>query len=193
MKTRDGRLEVHRAPDVVVTGSGAAPTESPALPSRVLAVAVVAVLALALLATLGLMWFGAGDHGVSTRTPVQPGAAGPARSEALEVEVSAPAEVTAGVAATFTITWRDGDGIFSGTTEEWGDGVGVSSEQQARCDVTGPRADRPGRGSIEVPHVFAKPGRYTVVLGVTTYTCQGAAATTESAAETLTVTVQQAR
>lgn len=189
MKTRDGRLEVHHGPDVVVTRSTPVP-EPPPRPRRVLAVVVVSVLVVALTVTLGLVWATAGDEGVSTRAPAQNGEPAPSRSDALAVEVSAPATVVAGEPATFTITWRDGDGIFSGTSEEWGDGVGVSSEQQSRCEVSGPRADHPGQGSIDVPHVFAKPGRYTVVLGVVTYTCQGAAATTESATETLTVTVQ---
>lgn len=120
-----------------------------------------------------------------------PGAGSPSAPTslgALSIEVDAPDTVTARRPATFTVTWQDGDGIFSGTSEDWGDGVGVSSAQQESCE--GATADpRPGKGSLIIRHVWDRPGSYQVNLGVSTYTCRAGKAVVETADQLVTVEV----
>lgn len=105
----------------------------------------------------------------------------------LRVAVTAPQQVVAGERAEFTIAWSDGEGIFSGTSEDWGDGVGASSLAQQACDLAPPAG--PAGGEVTVRHTFTAPGPYTVVLGVSTYTCSGAEAVTETATENVRVEV----
>jgi len=113
--------------------------------------------------------------------------AGPSPAAPLRVAVTAPQRVVAGEPADFAITWSDGEGIFSGTSEDWGDGVGASSLAQQACDLAPPAG--PAGGEVTVRHTFTVPGPYTVVLGVSTYTCSGAEAVTETATQTVQVDV----
>ena len=91
----------------------------------------------------------------------------------------------------FTVTWSDGTGFFSGTSEEWGDGVGTSSVQEGTC----PSTQAPGALSdtYGVTHTFTSPGTYTVTLGVHSWTCSGATAVQEQATVVHTVEVAAAR
>ena len=149
-------------------------------------------------ASLGALWVTGGDSGEPAVQTVPDGRSGPnggaqtagAGSVApppLTVTVTAPPRVVAGERAEFTLRWSDGEGIFSGTSEDWGDGVGVSSLAQQACDLA-PAAGRAG-GEVTVRHTFTAPGPYTLVLGVSTYTCSGAEAVTETATETVQVDV----
>ena len=83
--------------------------------------------------------------------------------------------------------WSDGEGVFSGSTEEWGDGIGASSLAQDRC--TGVATDQPAAGNYSVTHTWSEAGTYQVVLGVASYTCQAGAAVPEEASKTVTVEV----
>lgn len=164
----------------------------PALPAWV-AAAVVALLA----ATLAGGWLTARDTGSPGVRAVPDTRSGPASGEAsgsgptapapLTIAVRAPSQVVGGERAEFTIAWSDGEGIFSGTSEDWGDGVGASSLAQQACDPA--PAAGPAGGEVTVRHTFTAPGPYTLVLGVSTYTCSGAAAVTETATKTVQVDV----
>ena len=77
-----------------------------------------------------------------------------------------------GEPATITVTYTDGSGIFSGTSEEWGDGVGTSSLQEGRCSATAEPAGSLS-DSYQATHRWTEPGTYSLVLGVNTYTCRG--------------------
>ena len=75
---------------------------------------------------------------------VQPVADAPVRApaavpSALAISVRAPATVTAGQPAHFVVSYSDGQGIFSGSIEDWGD-VGVGSMHRAACGSTTPAA-----------------------------------------------------
>lgn len=152
---------------------------------RVLVLGLVA--GLALVVAVAAWVAGRGDGEVAT-TPA-PGAepTGPAPLT-LQVEVVAP--VVAGRPATVLVRYDDGDGIFSGATEEWGDGVGAGSVKQGRCEAAGaPQPAQPAAGSYQATHVWTEPGSYPVKVAVTTYTCVDGAAVREEAVRTLTVVV----
>ncbi len=190
MKTRDG-LPVQAGSD-----AGVAVADDRLLvvrsqrPRGRLVIALIAVLSVAVLVAIGLRWFGGGSDGVGTESPAAPANAAPAAPAApapLLVEVQGPATIVAGEPARFTVTWADGAGAFSGPTEEWGDGVGVSSEKQQSCPNSAAVAAQ--GDTYVVRHTFAEAGTYTVRLGVSTYTCTGADSGTEDASQTLTVRV----
>lgn len=200
MKTGQGHglevrnLEVRLGQDLVVVPStgGSDPgsgDDAPTPPRRGLAVALVVVLLAGLLATLGLLWFAGRDDVETAGATGQGGGLGGsiAAPKGLQVEVAAPDGVVAGRPATFVVRWRDDRGTFSGASEEWGDGVGVSSVQQERCPPS--VATGPGDGVVRVQHTWSEPGTYTVVLGVNTYVCAGGSAQVESATQTLRVVV----
>lgn len=191
MKTREGAdVSVHRHSDVVVVvtkddPNGSAEQDAPA-PRRALAVVLLGILGLAIVVTLALVWVSAGDDSVTAPSPGQP-AAKPGEPAALSVSVQAPASVVAGTPATFVLSWEDGAGTFAGTTEDWGDGVGVGSVALGQCtasDLTGP-----GSGSVRLTHTWSEPGTYPVVLAATTTTCRDGQPVTEDASRTLEVTV----
>jgi hypothetical protein len=150
-------------------------------------VVLAAVLAAAVVVTAALAVRG-GDEEVATEPPagaaVQPGE--PAE---LGLAVEAPETVVAGETADFVVHWTDGSGVFSGSSEDWGDGVGTSSLQQERCEPGAPAAD-PAAGSYTAKHSWSEPGTFTVVIGVATYTCEDGAAVVEDASRTLTVEVR---
>ena len=141
------------------------------------------------LAVAGAGWLalgGAGDDPVVTDRA--PAAAGPAVVEPLTLQVDGPAAVQAGQPAELVVHYQDGKGTFSGSTEDWGDGVGTSSLAQGRCTAAGPPAD-PTSGSYRATHTWAEPGSYTVSVGVSSYTCVDGAAVEEQASTTVTVVV----
>lgn len=193
METREGHgLEVRRGPDVVVTtapGTSADPDgPPPAPPRRRLVIGLAALLALALVAVLVLVLALGGDDEPVKASP--PPAAGPAEPADLGMTVELPETVVAGESAEIVVRWTDGEGVFSGTSEDWGDGVGTSSLAQDQC--TGVATDRRSADSYQLTHAWSEPGSYQVVLGVTTYTCTDGSAVQEDVSKTVTVQVQPA-
>lgn len=190
MDTRHGHdLEVRHEPDVVTTTTpevGTVPDgPPPAPPRRRLVVGLVAMLALALAAVLVLVLVLGGDD-----DPVQakaPGGAGPAVPAGLGMTVELPDSVVAGKSAQIVVRWTDGEGVFSGTSEDWGDGVGTSSLAQDQC--TGVATDRKSADSYTLKHAWSEPGTYQVVLGVTTYACTDGSAVQEDVSKTVSVQV----
>lgn len=202
METREGRdLEVHKDPEVVHSapgGSGGPGAEhaqhladgpTPAPPRRRLVIGLVALLALVLAVTVVLVLVLGGDDEpeVTTRTPAAADPAGPAP---LGLTVEVPDEVVAGQPARLVVRWTDGEGVFSGSTEEWGDGVGTSSLAQDSCSATATAAQaKPSAGRYTTRHTWAEPGTYQVTVGVSSYLCEGGTATEEDASTTVAVTV----
>ena len=152
--------------------------------------AVIAILVL-LVSAVGIavaaVVAGSNDDSVAKPQRQQP-ADVPAPPAGLAVTADGPVSVTVGEQATVTVTYTDGSGIFSGTSEEWGDGVGTSSVREGRCSAT---AEVPGSlsDSYQVKHAWTEPGTYSLVLGVHTYTCRGTTAVQEQSTTTLTVKV----
>ncbi len=114
-------------------------------------------------------------------------AAAPAPPAALSVHATAPTGVVAGTAAAIEVRYADGAGTFSGSTEEWGDGVGASSLEDGRCGSSA--ADAASSGTYQARHTWAEPGTYTVRVAVSSYTCAGGAPVAEEASTTVTVVV----
>ena len=193
METREGQgVEVRRTPDVVVTttpDTGSTPAGRPPAARRGrLVLGVATLLALALAVALVLVAVLGGDDDPVKATA--PSAAGPAAPAALGMTVELPDTVVAGQAADIVVRWSDGEGVFSGTSEDWGDGVGTSSLAQDQC--TGVVTDRKSADSYPVTHTWAEPGSYQVALGVTTYLCTDGTAVQEDVSKTVTVQVQPA-
>jgi hypothetical protein len=147
----------------------------------------VAVLAAGGVVALWVALAGGGDETVTARPPAG-SAAAPAPAD-LEVAVTGPAAAVAGEPARFEVSYTDGEGVFAGGSEEWGDEQGASSVTQGRCDG----ADAPTASALDsayaASHVFEAPGTYTVVVEVTTYTCVDGAPKPETARATTTVAV----
>ena len=201
MDTREGRdLEVQHGPGVVVSTSGepaidgpppAHPAAStpPARPRRRLVVGLAALLALvlAVIVVLVLVLGGDDEPEVTTRTPAAADPGGPAP---LGLTVEVPDEVVAGQPAELVVRWTDGEGVFSGSTEEWGDGVGTSSLAQDSCAASATATqDRPSAGRYTASHTWAEPGTYRVTIGVASYLCESGTATQEDAQTTVSVEV----
>lgn len=191
METREGQdVEVRRGPDIVVTTTAADPAPDgapPAPPRRRLLVALVAGLTLATLVSVALVLaLGGDDEPVETTAP----AAGPASPAELGMTVELPETVVAGQTAEIVVRWTDGEGVFSGTSEDWGDGVGTSSLAQDQC--TGAATTTKSADSYTVKHAWSEPGTYQVVLGVTTYVCTDGSPVQEDVSKTVSVQVQAA-
>ena len=191
METREGQdVEVRRGPDIVVTTTAADPAPDgppPAPPRRRLLVALVAVLTLAALVSVALVLvLGGEDEPVETAAP----AAGPASPAELGMTVELPETVVAGQTAEIVVRWTDGEGVFSGTSEDWGDGVGTSSLAQDQC--TGAATTTKSADSYTVKHAWSEPGTYQVVLGVTTYVCTDGSPVQEDVSKTVSLQVQPA-
>lgn len=197
MDTDRSDVGTRREPDVVVTttspvvvsrptpGEPGRPGDVPQPPRRGLAVLLVAGLVLVVGLTLALALVIGGDD--VEATPAGGAAAPPAPTE-LGMAVDPVGTVVAGEPATLTVRWADNDGIFGGTSEEWGDGVGTSSLSESRCeDVAVPAG--PAAGTYDLTHTWSEPGTYAVVLGVTTYTCADGSATEEQVTTPVTVEV----
>jgi len=199
MSTRESTVGVTSTrsaqPDLVVSGltPPAAPHDAPGdrgPSARRRAVAIVLVLGVVALAAVAAAVGGmlAGDSGSTVAAPrAQQPAEVPAPPAPLEVSVAAPAVATVGEPVQFTVTWSDGSGFFSGTSEEWGDGVGTSSVQEGTCPST--KAAAAQSDTYSVTHTFTSPGTYTVALGVHSWTCSGATAVQEKATVMHTVEV----
>lgn len=126
-----------------------------------------------------------GEDQVATRTTAAPGA--PAAPAPLSLSVRVPARVVAGQPATVVVGYADGRGVFSGSTEEWGDGVGTSSVEQGQC---GPAdTTRGASGSYRTRHTWAKPGTYRLTVGVSSYRCRAGVAVPEQASRSVDVVV----
>jgi hypothetical protein len=164
----------------------------PRRPGQLMVVILAAAAVLAVVA--GTAWaLQRDDQGVTApaaaaKPKATPTPAAPAASTALALTVDLPSTVTAGTSAEIVVHYSDALGIFSGTTEDWGDGVGTSSLKQGACGAGAPPA-RALTGSYTLTHTWEKPGTYTVGLGVGSYTCAGTVATEEQAAKTVSVTV----
>jgi hypothetical protein len=150
----------------------------------ILALAVVAAVAVAA-AVAGVL---AGDSGSAVAEPAEQQPAQVPASAPLALTVDAPATAAVGERVRFAVAYTDGTGIFSGTSEEWGDGVGASSLREGVCAPTAPAAEGLS-GSYRVAHRFTEPGTYSVILGVHSYTCEGGAAVTEKASTVHTLEV----
>ena len=184
---------------VVVTSAPAPADDRPVVigapatavdPSRrrlLLALAVVVVLVVAGVGGWLLM---RGDDGTAGTRTAGGGAAGPAVPAPLAVVVDAPAQVVAGQAATFTVHYTDGAGVFAGSTEDWGDQVGASSVQLGQCSSA--PAAAPADGTFGATHTWASPGTYQVSIAAASYTCVNGAPVAEQATKTLTVVVSAA-
>jgi len=192
MDTRD-HIEVQTSePDIVVSSPlpPAPPTMLEPPRSARLPLAIIAVLIL-LASAVGIavaaIVSGGDDNSVAQPQSQQP-ADVRAPPAALSVTADGPASVTVGELATITVTYTDGSGIFSGTSEEWGDGVGTSSLQEGRCSAPAEPAGSLS-DSYQVKHRWAEPGTYSLVLGVNAYTCRGTTAVQEKATTMLIVKV----
>ena len=204
MDTKDSRgPQLERIPEIVLTRTPAEPVVDrpvvrtgavplPTAPSRFrLRRAVQLGVALGLvLAVAGGTWLALrGDDGADVvATDRGAPAAEPAGPAPLTLTVEVPVVVRAGTAARLTVRYEDGEGIFSGSTEDWGDGVGTSSLAQGRCAATGNPA-APASGSYLAAHTWSEPGSYPVTVGVSSYTCVDGAPVEEQATTTLRVEV----
>lgn len=182
----DRPVVVHH--DAVPAGLERSVVPLPPAPSRQgpgLRRAVLAGLAIGVLvaAALGGWLAGRGDEAVTT----VPAAAAPAAPAGLSLEVTAPTHAVAGQASTLVVTYADGAGTFSGSTEEWGDEVGTSSLREASCAVGA--TDAPAAGTYRAPHTWAEAGTYVVRVAVSSYTCSSGTPVEEQAATTVTVVV----
>jgi hypothetical protein len=151
---------------------------------------VLWVLGVAALVSVVAFWHaGDDDPEVVVAPPADArGPAAPATPGPLTVSVDAPTTVLAGAEAAFVVRYRDGEGIFSGSTEDWGD-TGAGSASQVRCS-----GDAPAAGPLEdgyiARHAWTDPGSYPVRIDVTTYVCRGGESVEETATATLQVTVR---
>jgi hypothetical protein len=204
MDTKDTRgPQLERLPEIVVTPVRDRPdvdrpvllTSSPVAavpPERTrLRRAVQLGVALGLVAAVaggGWLAWGSDDGNDVTTDPV-PAAAGPAVVAPLTLQVEPPAGVQTGQPVELVVHYADGKGAFSGSSEDWGDGVGTSSLAQGRCPAAVTPAD-PTSGSYRATHTWAEPGSYRVSIGVSSYTCVDGAPVEEQASTTVTVVVR---
>lgn len=184
----DDRPVVITRPDVAAgAGAGTGVGAGVAAPGRrraLVLLALVVGLAVAAVAVAGwLLTRGGNDPVAATPAP----AAEPAGPAPLSLTIQVPDPVVAGRPATVTVTYADGAGTYSGSQEDWGDGIGTSSLKEGRCAATGTAA--PVSGSYQATHTWARPGTYRLTVGVTSYTCVDGAAVEEQASRAVTVTV----
>ncbi len=191
MDTRDQVKVQTSEPDVVLSSSLPPAPTTPERPRGArLPLAIVAVLILLATAVgiaVSAVVSRSDDDSVAKPDSQQP-ADVPAPPAALSVTADGPASVAVGEAATITVTYTDGSGIFSGTSEEWGDGVGTSSLQEGRCSAAAEPAGSLS-DSYQATHRWTEPGTYSLVVGVNTYTCRGTTAVQEKSTTMLIVKV----
>jgi hypothetical protein len=114
----------------------------------------------------------AADIGASPSAAAVPGVA------PLEVTVGTDRPtVRVGEQVRFTVSWTDGDGIFAGTTEDFGEGVGAGSTKIGACESASTMT--PSEGRYELSHTWTVPGTYHVRIGVSTSSCVGGPETAE--------------
>jgi hypothetical protein len=85
------------------------------------------------------------------------------------------------------VSYTDGEGIFSGSVEDWGE-TGLGSMKQRACGASAP-AGGPVKDSYVATHKWRRAGSYPVSIAVTTYTCSNGRATEETQSAALTVVV----
>lgn len=171
------------------TGAASPGAEMKRPPRGPLTAAAAVVVALAVVAT-GALALTRGNDDVVARS-VPPAAVQPAVPQPLGLAVEVPDTLAAGERAQLTVRWTDGSGTFSGSTEDWGDGVATNSRKQGRCEP-GTAASPAAAGTYELGHVWSEPGTYTVIVGVATYVCESGTAVEDEAVKTLTITVVRA-
>ena len=133
-------------------------------------------------------WLTRGDDQIAVRAAVAAPAAAPVGAPAgLAVSVAAPSTVVAGHAARFVVSYTDGDGIFSGSVEDWGE-MGIGSMKQRACGASAAPAV-PVNDSYVATHTWHRVGSYPVSFAITTYTCRNGRATEETQRAALTVVV----
>jgi hypothetical protein len=159
---------------------------------RMLAAALLVVLGVAAIGAAS-WWVTRGDEVVATRPAAQAPVEPPPNvtlPAALAVTVAAPATVVAGQPARFVVSYADGSGIFSGSTQDWGEvGVGSVKERACAADTSTAAAIQ---GSYVATHKWRSAGSYPVSFAVTTYTCSKGSngqATQETNKAQLTVVV----
>lgn len=137
----------------------------------------------------GSWWLAGGTGQVQARpAAAAPPAPAPVGVPAgLVVHVRGPASVVAGSPARFVVSYTDGEGIFSGGDEDWGD-TGVGSVSLAACPASPPAAASL-HASYAATHTWTKAASYPVSFAVTTYTCRGGRAMEETRHVGLTVVV----
>jgi hypothetical protein len=155
----------------------------PRLARRVGAVALLAVFVVS-----AGWWLTRGDDRIAVRPAVAAPAPAPVHAPAgLAVTVAAPPTVVAGHAARFVVSYADGEGIFSGSIEDWGE-TGVGSTKQRACAPNAPVSGAV-KDSYVVTHTWQRAGSYPVSFAVTTYTCRNGLARQETQNAALTVVV----
>jgi hypothetical protein len=118
---------------------------------------------------------GAGSGSGSGGTPSTPPSPRPTQgppAAPLQVQLSPAGTVTTrvGQKVVFVMTWNDGDGRLRGTSADWGDATpGTGGAAEERCSQV-PLA---GSGEEKLSHTWNNPGRYTVLLTLSTVNCQG--------------------
>ena len=193
MTTRESAGVQVSGPDIVVLSPlPRAPVDLPLVsgrrPSRRVLLLIVGAL-LAVLAIVAVTLAGLADDEGAVAIPAAEQPVGvPAEPDPLVVRVGEPAAARVGVPVAIDVTYSDGSGIFSGTSEDWGDGVGTSSLREGQCSAAEPV---PGllSDSYRVTHTWTEAGTYTVTLGVHSYACRGTTAVQDQATQTLTVQV----
>ena len=90
---------------------------------------------------------------------------------------------TTGESVAFTVSWRDGSGLYAGMTQDWGDGSPRSGSINPRA-CSGQAS--PTAGAQVVNHTFNGAGTYATVISVSTTTCDGQV---ETRSVTLTIVV----
>ena len=194
MTTRENAGVQLSGPDIVVLSATSPPPAqpppiAPGRPSsRRTAVLIVAALVAVALSTVVAVAVLDGDDGAATTPAAQQPAGVPGAPDPLVVRADGPATATAGEPVAFSVTYSDGSGVFSGTSEDWGDGVGTSSLREGQCSAADPAPDALS-DTYGLTHTWTEPGTYTVTVGVHTYSCRGTTAVQDQATQTLTVQV----
>jgi len=193
MTTRENAGVKVSSPDIVVSSATLPPPAAPPSPTgrsssrrraAMIIAALVAVAGIALIAAAALD----GDEPAVATPVAQVPADVPAAPEPLVVRAEGPASATAGEPVEFSVTYSDGSGTFSGTSEDWGDGVGTSSLREGQCTAADAAPDALS-DTYRLTHTFNEPGTYTVTLGVHSYACKGTTAVQDQATQTLTLQV----
>ena len=193
MTTRENAGVQVSAPDIVVSSATLTPPVPPPIApdrpsSRRPAVLIVAALVAVALGAVVAAAVLDGDDRAATIPAAQQPAGVPAASDPLVVRADGPASATVGEPVAFSVTYSDGSGIFSGTSEDWGDGIGTSSLREGRCSAADPAPDALS-GTYGLTYTWTEPGTYTVTVGVHSYSCRGTTAVQDQATQTLTVRV----
>ena len=136
----------------------------------------------------GSWWMAGAGGNVEARPAAEAPAPAPVDVPAgLVVSVQGPRTVVAGQPARFVVSYSDGEAIFGGVVEDWGD-TGVGSVSLAACDASAPSA-APLRGRYVATHRWPRAASHPVSFAVTTYTCHDGQARLESRNARLTVVV----